>query len=450
MDFDTNNIKQHLSGNTNKVCLTCAKELTPQQRRKRPTAQFCSLQCFSKYRFSHFERIYNEKFIEDKKLLAYFLGLWSADGGIASSKKNYGMVYLTSSDKQLVDDLVIATGYLGKVEGKLRKDKYDSKGVLWRSTRPQFALTFTGAVAEYIQKLGYEPGPKTGKEFLPREVNDEMFPHFLRGFIDGNGTVAHARKYLQVSMVSASKNLLNAIYLRLKQANIAYSRSDVQQPGPYLYRLAFAHADSVRICNYIYADAPIKLERKYQKYVECKDLVLEKEIQAGSCSHEGCNRLAASKGLCKLHFDAVYHQAHKDDPEVRAKGRDAVQRYRAAHHDELLERRRELYAAEPYKHRQAVQAYRERNPEKVKEYKQEYRQTHKESINEYKKRYRQENPEMHKELGRRKYLKNKDKVSIRGKDYYEKNKEKIKARCAAYKEKKGDYSLDNTKYKGRI
>ena len=429
---------------TNRICLQCGKELTISQRRKRSTAQFCSLQCFSKYRFSHYERVYNEDFIKDKKLLGYFVGFWSADGGIASSEKNYGMVYLTSSDKQLIDDFVKATGYLGKVSGKIRKDKYDSKGVLWRSTRPQFALKFTGAIADYIQNLGYVPGPKTGKEFLSNEIDAEMFPHFLRGFIDGNGTISHAKsamrlgypKYLQVSMVSASKNLLNAIYVRLKRAGIIRTRAKGQHPKPFVYRLAFGHADAVRICNYIYADAPIKLERKYQKYLECKDLVIHHEIQAGPCFHEGCTQLATTKGLCKLHADAAYHQLHKDDPEVKKKGREAVQRYRAAHHDALLERRRDLYAAEPYKHRQAAISYKARNPEKVKEYKQEYRQTHKESINEYKKRYRLENPELHKEMDRRKYEKNKEKMLAKCKENYQKNKEKVKARAAAYREKK--------------
>ena len=55
--------------------------------------------------------------------------------------------------------------------------------------------------------------------------------------------------------------------MRLKRLNIIEQGSRCMQENN-LYRLKFGHYDSLRIGEYIYKNATIKLDRKYLKYKE--------------------------------------------------------------------------------------------------------------------------------------------------------------------------------------
>lgn len=332
-------------------------------------------------------------------------------------------------DKQVIDDLCIRTEYNKKVQVRRFPDG---------NNQDQYSISFFGNVPKRIASLGYFPGPKGGSELIPDFCKEpEFFPHFLRGAIDGDGSVilhniGAMAGSITVSIVSMGKPFLESI-LNILRGREFVRGGFVYQTRPNFYTLGFGHYDSVQICNFMYANSTIRLERKYQNYLAGKDYDLKCEIQKRTiCNAIHCIDLAVAKGLCKYHYDQAYHaeyyKTHREECIIRAK------KWKEENHDEILARRRELYAEDSEYYKAISKKWREENPEKVKEYKQKYNQEHREEINEAKRVYRQENPELHKEMDHRKYEKNKDVIAVRMHDYYEENKDHILEKSAEYRE----------------
>jgi len=121
-----------------------------------------------------------------------------------------------------------------------------------------------------------------------------------------------------------------------------------------IYYLRFGHFDSINVCRYMYQDATIKLERKYNIYVKHKDLVLLHTPQKGNrCSFPGCSSESVQKGFCKRHYMKEYAKK----PQRKKYMKKYLAEYYRKHREEMIaaaERRRNL------------------DPEKYKEQKRQY------------------------------------------------------------------------------
>jgi hypothetical protein len=389
-----------------KLCETCKKPLTEEQK-KRDEAKYCSSQCWANRKRDF---AYDTDFLENQTdFSGYFIGLFVADG---HRDKKYGGIHISSIDKQMIDDIVKLTNYKKKMY-----ERIDPK-------RPniEYSISYFGPISKAIAKMGYPKGAKTGKEFIPKFINENIFNAFLRGFIDGDGTF-HVEKdygYLLCSMVNASKKLLEDIFFYLKLKRIVKSGSLYKKKNN-LYILKFGHEDSVVIGDYIYKNATIKLNRKYEKYLKGKEYQQQVESQRGKiCSVEECNVEAFAKGLCKVHYDKQFRQDHPLTKEQI---------------DYKNELRRKAYQENSEKYREYANIWRKENPEKVKEIKQKYNQNNREKINEYKKEYRRKNIEKHKEMDRKKYLKRKDAALKQMKKHYNENRDKKLAYAEEYRNK---------------
>lgn len=410
-----------------RFCKACGKRLTAGQLYKEQDGrivQYCSLECGSKRPREH---KYNHEFLNyNNELSAYFLGWFVTDGHFSKDDKG---ISISSADKQIIDDICTRTQYEKSIY--VRKMPNENQ-------RDQYAISFHGDVSKRIYAIGYRPGPKGGKEFIPEfcKISD-LFPHFLRGVIDGDGSIrllqsGNMPNSIQVSIVSMCQSFLEEILVILRTSEIVRGGT-VAQARPNLYKIAFGHFDSLQICEYIYRDATIKLERKYQNFLAGRDYDLKCVIQKNTtCSHPNCFEPAMAKGLCSKHYDAQYakeyYALNKEECDARTK------QWNLENRDQILAKRRSLYAENPEYYKQISQEWREKHPEQVKESKRLYRQEHKPEINEYKKQYRRENPELHRAMDHRKYEKHKEKISEYCKKKYQVNKEKIKERTTKYRE----------------
>jgi len=209
---------------------------------------------------------YDLSFINtDCELRSYFLGLWMSDGWLDWVNR----ICISSSDSQIIEDLVVRLKFTNKIT-KQRNRKFRSSEY---SGTFQYTLAIRHPIlTNWMKSLGAVIS-KTGHEFIPECISSNTFHHFLRGYSDGDGSLFITnhkqanRRYLMWGLTSKEPDILINILSYLR------SKSIIAAPGcnPRRYnhkcQLNLGHVDSLRLCKYIYQDATIKLDRKYQVYL---------------------------------------------------------------------------------------------------------------------------------------------------------------------------------------
>lgn len=101
------------------------------------------------------------------------------------------------------------------------------------------------------------------------DIKNELIRHFIRGYFDGDGTVyTYRNKYTNVAF-SGNKNFLVSVKSHLMNNNIVKSECKVvkEQKDKNCYKYPFSsQADVKRFYDYIYKDATVFMERKYNKF----------------------------------------------------------------------------------------------------------------------------------------------------------------------------------------
>jgi hypothetical protein len=156
-----------------------------------------------------------------------------------------------------------------------------------------FQLKFTrGNMADSLMKLGITSRKSLKVEFP--NVPDKFLSHFIRGVFDGDGSVFFepSRKIplrvsstngsvsfvprsnkspLRVSFTSGSKKFITTLESSLHlHAGLPKRTIYKTLRKSMSYYIRYCHTDSLKFFEYIYegADEPMRLERKYQKFLE--------------------------------------------------------------------------------------------------------------------------------------------------------------------------------------
>lgn len=213
----------------------------------------------------------NESYFEniDTKEKAYFLGLLITDGNVFV-KNNCDKVSITlqDCDKYLIEQFCNEI----KSNKKITSDGRGSSGVQICSQK----------MCEDLRKYHIVPN-KTFTVELP-EINDEYMSHFLRGCIDGDGSIGfYERKNRTVHrkiirLCSASKVFLDEIneYLYNKLGVNGYI---TQEHNGTLFQINYTkNKDLYKLIKYLYKDATIFMKRKYDKVLLIKNELENTEI----------------------------------------------------------------------------------------------------------------------------------------------------------------------------
>jgi hypothetical protein len=359
---------------------------------------------------------------------------------------------MTCVDKQLVDDFCKMIDYENVIH-----ERYKPITEKTKKLSVEYSFLLGGNVRKRIEEMGYSPGVKTGKEFFPsRFYNKEWFFPFLRGFIDGDGTIrVGQRGDLLLSVVNASFELLADIHLYLLDNEVvkggSLSKVKITKKNKRkttIYSLGFGHKDSISICDRMYEDPTIMLERKCGMYLAGKEFILSvvPYEEYTPCQAFGCEKEAKIRGYCKQHYDEKYRRwynaSHRNELNEKNKKWQLINR------DFYLARRRRWYLKNAEKERQRSKAWKDANPEKVKLMKDNYRENNRDKVNEYKRSYREEHSEKIREQEKASYLRNKQQKNRHSREYYQKNREKVLAQAKEYrdrpevKERKVQYCKD--------
>lgn len=199
----------------------------------------------------------------DTQEKAYWLGFLMADGCVSKTSPigpyNRLSVNCKKDDINHIEKFkeALQCGY--SIDTKLKENKTYN----FSSEVSELRVNSELMVNDLI-KLGICPN-KTGKESMPK-LRKNFIRHFIRGFFDGDGSIT-CKKTFRIS--SMSKDILENINSHFKDTLDVelkiYCSNSYSKP---FYTFDSNHSKKNKIIlDYLYKDAIIFLDRKYDRYV---------------------------------------------------------------------------------------------------------------------------------------------------------------------------------------
>ena len=188
--------------------------------------------------------------------MSYILGYIFADGNIAwNPKKSYRTLTITAAERDKAHLEII------------RLTLHSTKELLYSSLTRSYRLVVTNRnICIDLMKLGVMPNKSLSVKFptVPKKfLND-----FIRGIIDGDGNVRYVNRkrspYFEITISSGSKTFCDA--LAEKISSIPRIDAHVRRIKNNLFVIQYSCQRGLRLAKWIYKDANIFLDRKFQQY----------------------------------------------------------------------------------------------------------------------------------------------------------------------------------------
>ena len=221
---------------------------------------------------------------------AYWLGFIYADGYIivSESGRNFELgIELSTVDIDHLNKFNSIFNDYYKV--KVRKRSMDKLKTLNKNHELGRFNTmcniriYSKKVVKDLEKNGVVQN-KTNSDIFPKIKDKELFFHFLRGFIDGDGSyhLQHVKtckrviSYPRINMTGNNKLFFEYLVERLGEYNI---KPTIYKDGNSWKLEIGRYNDYKKVVNYMFKNATIYLERKYQKIKEIEKVaVLNRNI----------------------------------------------------------------------------------------------------------------------------------------------------------------------------
>lgn len=186
---------------------------------------------------------------------AYFLGFFSADG--CNQKKSLS-IQIQKRDSYILEPfqkLFQEEGYNTNLNLNSRKIILSDSSI---ATYSRLRI-YGKSLCDEVTSIGLPPN-KSFTLKLPI-IPDEFMPDYLRGLMDGDGTISVRRKYIEIEIYSASYSFLESIMDWLyKNSNISHKNLKRHNS---VYRIQLYGNESLEFCNIIYNQNPnLYLKRK--------------------------------------------------------------------------------------------------------------------------------------------------------------------------------------------
>lgn len=190
--------------------------------------------------------------------LAYFIGLIASDGNLSPDGRH---ISITSKDKQLILLVRKILGSTNKIGRKGRGGSIEKKYYVYQFGDIHFY--------EFLLTIGLTPAKS--KTIGEIGIPAQYFSHFLRGCIDGDGSITgfhHPEStnfQLRVSLCSASPDFLQWIHSKIAKFYGIKGGWISANDRRGAKSLVFGIKDSMRLLREIYASkGELFLKRKYR------------------------------------------------------------------------------------------------------------------------------------------------------------------------------------------
>lgn len=187
---------------------------------------------------------------------AYAIGLLATDGNLSKDGRHLN---LTSKEEVMITTFKKCLGIKNKIGRKARSNS---------KIKSYFQVQFGDRnFYEFLMDIGLTPAKS--KTLGPLAIPDIYFTDFLRGCVDGDGSIGvfkhpeSRHPQLRIRLYSASIPFLQWIKNRIFK-NIGIKTGWIEPKGDNVSVLIYAKSDSIKLINFIYyPSVEHYLERKY-------------------------------------------------------------------------------------------------------------------------------------------------------------------------------------------
>lgn len=189
---------------------------------------------------------------------AWILGFMAADGAI-NKRDNEMKIALSTRDREILE--------------KIRNEMSIEREIKDSETNNGFLISTLQWSSEQQKKDLAKFGIVNNKSYLPMHLPvlaDNLVLAFILGFFDGDGSISVSKNnYLRFRLCAYRQEILQDIASFLeKKYSAKYSLNKGQRD---IYELSISTTYSERIFEDMYSLGSLRLDRKYQKFLEYKN-----------------------------------------------------------------------------------------------------------------------------------------------------------------------------------
>lgn len=220
-------------------------------------------------RKNHFNKSFFNNIDTEHK--AYWLGFIYADGSIGKTDKtqtteNRLSINISAKDIELLYKFAESINY-NNPKIQVYKPNESTYGT---NDMCRIYLNSVELVND-LKNHGIKPNKTiNGVSFPFESMHQDLYKHFIRGFFDGDGCISiHSRENsFGFSIIGEKDILLSVQQILMSKCNLNKTKlTDYPHKSFEIYDLRYGGRLQVqRIFNYLYSDATIYLERKYNKF----------------------------------------------------------------------------------------------------------------------------------------------------------------------------------------
>lgn len=203
---------------------------------------------------------YNWDFFEtDSEELYYFLGFVAADGYISNNDIEIG---LNIQDKHLLEHF---------------RDLICPDKPIYNKTRTNsctLKISCKSRISRFKEFFSMITNKKHEEMIFPT-IPDEYVRHFIRGYIDGDGSIGKAKAYRDDKIytdlrlrILGNYNFLHELNEKTKSIYPHKTKAIIKKGKENVYEITYNFSTAQALLEWIYEDSHIYLSRKHAKFLE--------------------------------------------------------------------------------------------------------------------------------------------------------------------------------------
>ena len=205
----------------------------------------------------------------DSEHKAYWLGFIYADGSITKKAYEKGSYTYRLRMELMFEDKYILEQMALDLESDLKpKEYYNDTSSFEGYNKPKhtaYIMFSSKKMGEDLVKLGVMPNKTLILKSLP-SIPDNLMKHFIRGYFDGDGSVYLTKDNTIKTAFYGTHDFINSIQdFLIKELNLTKKKITDQKEANVSF-VGMAKQESEKLYHYMYDEATIFLNRKYEKY----------------------------------------------------------------------------------------------------------------------------------------------------------------------------------------
>ena len=202
---------------------------------------------------------------------SYMIGLFQTDGSLSKGKGNKGKFQLeiSSKDKDIIFKLKDIIPYYSGIRTrtrytKIKKYEYNCDYISLSVCRLEFR--------NFLFESGVPYGKKSKIIKPPLYLEKLSIKDYVRGLYDGDGSLGMTKENIPyISFTTDSDDIAYFLVEYISKITNKPIKNIKRNKRDNIYNIVITKEDAIELCNEIYYDGCISLDRKFQKSLDVKN-----------------------------------------------------------------------------------------------------------------------------------------------------------------------------------